>query len=56
MIVDDVLATGGTAAASVDLIERADGQVAGLAVLMELVELNGRSRLEGYDVETVLAY
>lgn len=56
LVVDDVLATGGTAAASVELIERSGGQVVGLAMLMELLELNGRERLAGYDVETVLSY
>lgn len=56
LVVDDVLATGGTAAASVELIERAGGTVVGLAMLMELVELSGRERLAGYEVETVLSY
>ncbi|MFJ8544948.1 adenine phosphoribosyltransferase [Streptomyces sp. NPDC093586] len=46
LIVDDVLATGGTAEASVQLIRRAGAQVAGLAVLMELGFLGGRARLE----------
>jgi adenine phosphoribosyltransferase len=46
LIVDDVLATGGTAEASVQLIRRAGAQVAGVAVLMELGFLGGRARLE----------
>jgi adenine phosphoribosyltransferase len=46
LIVDDVLATGGTAEASIQLIRRAGAQVAGLAVLMELGFLGGRARLE----------
>ncbi|MEU1265462.1 adenine phosphoribosyltransferase [Streptomyces cellulosae] len=46
LVVDDVLATGGTAEASVQLIRRAGAQVAGLAVLMELGFLGGRARLE----------
>ncbi|MFG3104117.1 adenine phosphoribosyltransferase [Streptomyces sp. NPDC048182] len=46
LVVDDVLATGGTAEASVQLIRRAGAQVAGLAVLMELGFLHGRARLE----------
>jgi adenine phosphoribosyltransferase len=46
LIVDDVLATGGTAEASVQLIRRAGAEVAGLAVLMELGFLSGRARLE----------
>ncbi|MFH9296370.1 adenine phosphoribosyltransferase [Streptomyces sp. NPDC017520] len=46
MIIDDVLATGGTAEASLELIRRAGAQVAGVAVLMELGFLAGRARLE----------
>ncbi|MCH5673404.1 adenine phosphoribosyltransferase [Streptomyces gilvus] len=46
LIVDDVLATGGTAEASIQLIRRTGADVAGLAVLMELAFLNGRARLE----------
>jgi len=46
LIVDDVLATGGTAEASIELIRRAGAEVAGLAVLMELGFLGGRARLE----------
>ncbi|MFC8655170.1 adenine phosphoribosyltransferase [Streptomyces parvus] len=46
MVIDDVLATGGTAEASLDLIRRAGAQVAGVAVLMELGFLEGRARLE----------
>jgi adenine phosphoribosyltransferase len=47
LVVDDVLATGGTAEASLQLIRRAGAQVAGVAVLMELSFLDGRTRLEG---------
>ncbi|WP_419993438.1 adenine phosphoribosyltransferase [Streptomyces boninensis] len=46
LVIDDVLATGGTAEASVELIRRAGGEVTGLAVLMELGFLSGRARLE----------
>lgn len=46
MVIDDVLATGGTAEASLELIRRAGAQVVGVAVLMELGFLNGRARLE----------
>ncbi|MEU1118341.1 MULTISPECIES: adenine phosphoribosyltransferase [unclassified Streptomyces] len=46
MVIDDVLATGGTAAASVELIRRSGAEVAGVAVLMELDFLDGRQRLE----------
>jgi len=56
LIVDDLLATGGTARATADLVKRLGGQVHALAFLIELVELNGRSRLAGENIHTVLQY
>jgi adenine phosphoribosyltransferase len=56
LIVDDVLATGGTAQATAGLVERIGGKVVGLAFLIELGFLNGRRRLEGYDLFTLLDY
>ncbi len=54
VIVDDVLATGGTAAATIDLVERAGGDVIGVSVLMELQALDGRSKLEGRPLHALL--
>ena len=56
LVVDDVLATGGTARATAELIERIGGKVVGLAFLIELGFLNGREQLEGYDLFTLLNY
>lgn len=55
-IVDDLLATGGTAAASARLIERLDGQVCGMGFLVELTFLEGRKNLLGYDICALLQY
>jgi adenine phosphoribosyltransferase len=54
LVVDDVLATGGTAAAAAELVERCGGQVVALAFLLELAGLGGRERLTGRTVETLL--
>jgi adenine phosphoribosyltransferase len=56
LIVDDLLATGGTAAAATRLIEQCGGKVAGVGVVVELTFLNGRKKLAGYDVFSLLQY
>ena len=55
LLVDDVLATGGTAAAATGLVRRLGGVVRGVTVLMELAFLQGRSRLPGLDVRSLVA-
>jgi adenine phosphoribosyltransferase len=55
LVLDDVLATGGTLAASTSLIERAGWVVAGVSVVLELSDLNGRAALPGRDVRSLLA-
>lgn len=56
LIIDDVLATGGTASAAVELVRKLGGDVAGLGFLIELSFLDGRSRLSGLDVHSLLKY
>lgn len=56
IIADDLLATGGTARAVCELIERLGGKVAGLAFVVELTFLKGRERLAGYRVSSLLQY
>ncbi len=55
LVLDDILATGGTLRAATGLIERAGYAVAGIGVLFELAELDGRALLAGYDTEVLLA-
>ncbi len=56
LIVDDLLATGGTALAAAKLVEIIGGEVAGLAFAIELAALGGRARLSGYRVASVITY
>jgi adenine phosphoribosyltransferase len=56
LVVDDLLATGGTALATCKLAERLGGTIAGIAFLVELTFLNGRKKLEKYDIFSILKY
>ncbi|SFD57335.1 adenine phosphoribosyltransferase [Lentibacillus persicus] len=56
LITDDLLATGGTIEATIQLVEQLGGVVAGCAFLIELSYLNGMEKLEGYDVLTLMSY
>ena len=56
LVVDDLIATGGTAKATVGLIRQSGAEVVGVAVLIELVELAGRAKLDGEHVHAVLQY
>ena len=56
LIVDDLLATGGTAAATVSLVRQLGGEIAGLDFLVELKGLNGRDKLTGYPVHSMILY
>lgn len=56
LIIDDVLATGGTASAVARLVNLLQGRVAGLGFVIELAFLNGRNKLDGYDVFSLIQY
>ena len=56
IVLDDVLATGGTARAKIDLVEQLGGKVLGALFVIELTFLTGRERLAGYDVHALIAY
>lgn len=56
LIIDDLIATGGTAAASAALVESAGGTVAGFGFVVELSFLNGREKLDGYPIESLILY
>ena len=56
VLVDDLLATGGTMAACIKLVEELGGEVVAVLFLMELEGLNGRSKLQGYNVKSVVSY
>lgn len=56
VIIDDLIATGGTLKAAAQLVEQLDASVVKMVCLLELKGLNGRKKLEGYSVETVISY
>jgi len=56
LMVDDLLATGGTMAAACELIEKLGGTIAGLTFLIELADLHGRKKLKNYNIHTVISY
>ena len=56
LIIDDLLATGGTIDATVKLVEESGAEVVGCAFLIELMDLKGREKLDGIDIYTILEY
>ena len=56
LITDDLLATGGTIKATIELVEKLGGIVVGCAFLIELEELHGRDKIQGYDILTLMDY
>ena len=56
LVCDDLLATGGTTAATIELVEKLGGEVVGLAFLIELLDLKGRDLIQGYDIFTLMEY
>jgi len=56
IVLDDVLATGGTAKATVELVEGLDGEVVGIEFVLELTFLHGRDKLAGYDLHALVSY
>lgn len=56
VLVDDLIATGGTMEAAIALVEELGGEVVKVLFLMELAGLNGREKLKGYDVESIICY
>ena len=54
LVVDDLLATGGTCRAVIDLVEKMGGEIVGLAFLIELTALKGREKLKGYDIVSLI--
>ncbi|HHV29385.1 adenine phosphoribosyltransferase [Acetivibrio mesophilus] len=56
VIVDDLLATGGTTKSNIKLVEQLGGEVVGIAYFVELSFLNGRDKLKGYNVESIVSY
>lgn len=56
VIIDDLLATGGTMDATIKLVEKLGGEVVGLSFLIELVDLNGREKLKNYPIQALIQY
>ena len=56
LVCDDLLATGGTTAATIELVEKLGGEVVGLAFLIELLDLKGRDLIHGYDIFTLMEF
>lgn len=56
LVVDDLLATGGTISATISLVEKLGGIVVGTAFIVELEDLHGRDKLKGYDMMTLTTY
>ena len=56
LVIDDLLATGGTVKAKIELVEKLGAEVIGVAFLIELTFLNGRKKIEGYEITSLIQY